>query len=49
MPSLMVSNYIKENLKTVSVRCFERAPRPQFQSKEVETLHAALTHEGAGY
>ena len=43
------SNYIKENPKTVSVHCFVTAPRPQFQSQEVETLHAALTHEGAGY
>ena len=42
------SNYIKENPKIVSVHCYVTAPRPQFQSWEVETLHAALTHEGAG-
>ena len=45
----MESNYIKENPKNVSVHYFVTAPRPQFQSWDLETLHAALTHASAGF
>ena len=43
------SNYIKENPKIVSVHYYVTAPRPQFQSWEVETLHAAFIHASAGF
>ena len=33
----------------LSVLSFVTFSRPQFQSYEVETLHAASTHEGAGF
>ena len=38
-----------ENPKNVSVHYSVTSPRPQFESWEVKTLHAALNHEGAGF
>ena len=42
--------YISKTTKSrLSVLWSVTFSRPQFQSYEVETLHAASTHEGAGF
>ena len=45
------SNYIKQTPKTLSVHRSVTAPRPQFQSLDVDTvtLHAASHDQGFGY